>query len=231
MKNIKYIISAAVAIILTSTLVYIAWPQQYISTQTNDQPAQRQVDYTVIAFGDSLTAGYGLPLSESYPSILETYLEKENLRVKVINAGVSGETSKGNNERALFIKKQKADLILLGIGGNDALRNIAISETRKNIIETIEILRTQDPRPTIILLGMQAPLNAGLSYKKEFDRMYTDIAQTYNIPMIPFIIAEVFQKTEFMLPDGIHPNALGYTYLVQNYIGPKTVSLLKNKNQ
>ena len=111
----------------------------------------------IIAFGDSLTAGYGLSASEGYPAQLEAALRAEGLSVTVINSGVSGETTRGNLERAAFIRNQNPDLVLLGIGGNDALRQLPIEETQKNIEETITTLQGGVNPPVVVLLEMQAP--------------------------------------------------------------------------
>ena len=153
----------------------------------------------IIAFGDSLTAGYGLPQSESYPAQLETALRSLQYSVSVINSGVSGETTRGNLERASFIRSQNPDVVLLGIGGNDDLRALP---------------------PVVVLLAMQAPLNAGLGYKREFDGMYELIAEETGSVIVPFITAEVFLSSENKLSDGIHYNKTGYAKVVELYLLP-----------
>ncbi|MEZ4195604.1 MAG: arylesterase [Candidatus Paceibacterota bacterium] len=174
----------------------------------------------IVAFGDSLTAGLGLPISDSYPAQLETALTAKQLAVTVINSGVSGETTKGNLERASFIRSQNPDIVLLGIGGNDALRLLPISETRKNIDETIGILKGGVNPPVVILLQMQAPLNAGLGYKNEFDSIYEELAEKHNILLVPFLTAEIFLDNANKLSDGIHLNQVGYGKVVDQYLMP-----------
>lgn len=181
----------------------------------------------IIAFGDSLTAGYGLPAGESYPAQLQIALDKLGLVTEVINSGVSGETTKGNLERAQFIRAQNPDIVLLGIGGNDALRLLPIEETIKNFDETIRTLKSGDNPPVIIILRMQAPLNAGLSYKKSFDDMYEDLASLHNAILLPFLTAELFLKSEYKLSDGIHYNQAGYAQVVELYILPTVSELVK----
>lgn len=185
----------------------------------------------IIAFGDSLTAGYRLPLSESYPAQLEAKLVSEGFSVRVINAGVSGETTQGNRERAEFIRGQNPNIVILGIGGNDALRALPLSETKKNIQATIEALLSGMEPPKIILLKMQAPLNSGIAYKKEFDAIYEDIAEAYDIPLVPFLVLEVFLNSKYMLDDGIHPNKDGYNVLVEKYIWKEVAKLIGNSSK
>lgn len=187
---------------------------------------QAAASISIVAFGDSLTAGYGLPASESYPAQLESVLQAKGYSVTVVNAGVSGETTRGNLERAPFIRAQNPDIVLLGIGGNDALRLLPLSDTRKNIASTIEILQAGDQPPVVILLAMQAPLTSGLGYKQEFDQLYSDLANTYEIPVVPFITSEVFLQAENKLPDGIHYNKTGYGIVVQNYLLPVVEQVL-----
>ena len=172
----------------------------------------------IIAFGDSLTAGYDLPVDESYPAQLEAALKAKGKNVSVINSGVSGETTRGNLERAPFIRSQNPDIVLLGIGGNDALRSLPVEETKKNISETIDILKSGENRPVVILLQMQAPLNAGLSYKRTFDALYQDIATSKSVMLLPFLTTEIFLKQENKISDGIHLNKVGYGKVVQQYL-------------
>jgi acyl-CoA thioesterase I len=184
-------------------------------------------EVTIIAFGDSLTAGYGLPQNESYPAQLETALKAEGKSVTIINAGVSGETSRGNLERAEFIRSQNPHVVLLGIGGNDALRALPVSDTKANITKTIETLQAKENPPVVILLKMQSPLNAGLSYKREFDAMYEEIAETQKIILLPFLTAEVFLNQENKLPDGIHLNKVGYQKVVEQYLLEPVVEVIE----
>jgi acyl-CoA thioesterase I len=180
----------------------------------------------IVAFGDSLTAGYGLPQSESYPAQLEVVLKANKYSVSVINAGVSGETSRGNLERAAFIRSQNPDIVLLGIGGNDALRLLPVAETRKNLTETISILQAGENPPVIIVLAMQAPLNVGLSYKKEFDSLYESIATETGSILVPFITTEVFLNSANKLSDGIHLNKDGYAKVIELYLLPVLIEIL-----
>ncbi len=214
MKNIK-IILIIVALVVVSSLIwffYFRADEKNIVLEKN----QGEATYTIIAFGDSLTAGYGLPLYESYPEQLEEILKAKGLEIKVINAGVSGETTKGNNERANFIKEQNPDMIIWGIGGNDALRALPVEEVKKNMESTIQILQSAKNKPKILMLKMQSPLNAGLKYKKDFDSIYEDLARKYDLPLAPFVVSSVFLNPELMLEDRIHPNKDGYAKLIED---------------
>lgn len=214
MKNIKIILIIIVSVIL---ILFLSW-YFFLRSTSEDIVLEANEDgssYTIVAFGDSLTAGYGLPLSESYPAQLEERLKAEGLDIKVINAGVSGETTKGNNERATFIRDQKPNMIIWGIGGNDALRALPVSEMKSNMESTIKILQSGENKPKILMLEMQSPLNAGFKYKKEFDAVYEDLSKKYDLPLVPFLVASVFLNGDLMLQDRIHPNKEGYAKLIE----------------
>jgi acyl-CoA thioesterase-1 len=202
-------------------------------TLVNDGPRPTPREATgksgtlIVAFGDSLTAGYGIPLTESYPAQLEARLKEKGYSVTVVNAGVSGETTRGNLERALFIRNQNPDIVLLGIGGNDALRLLPFEETEKNMRETITTLQSGDVVPQIVLLQMQAPLTSGLGYKQKFDALYETLSEEYNLMLVPFYTREVFLNPEYKLDDGIHFNKAGYAFVVEEYLLEPLIDLLK----
>ncbi len=216
MRNIKLYLFIIGLIALSGVAWFFFFPTNNKGDIT--QTANKVSTYTIIAFGDSLTAGYGLPLHESYPYQLEEKLKAKGLNIKVINAGISGETTKGNNERASFIKDQNPDMVILGIGGNDALRALPVKEMKMNIESTINILQSAESKPKILLLQMQSPLNAGLAYKREFDAVYKDLAKKYDIPLVPFLTVSVFLNPDLMLSDRIHPNKAGYAKLIDDSI-------------
>ena len=183
----------------------------------------------IIAFGDSLTAGYGVLQSEAYPAQLETALTKAGYLVSVINAGVSGETTRGNLERANFIQSQNPDIVIVGIGGNDALRSLPIEETEKNIRATIDILQSSVVPPQILLLKMQAPLNAGTAYKQQFDSLFETLALEKGLTLVPFITEDIFLDKANKISDGIHYNQLGYQKVVEQHIFPAVLKLLEKR--
>ncbi len=194
---------------------------------SDTEQSEQRAEVRIVAFGDSLTAGFGLPLAESYPAILERTLHELGHSVEVVNAGVSGETTAGARERAQFIRdRQNADIVLLGIGGNDALRSLPVSEARANITHILTTLTSGEDAPQVLLLQIQAPQNAGVAYKEAFDALYPDLAREFDIPLVPFVVLEVVRDSAFMLPDGIHPNSAGYEFLVHEYIAPAVEALL-----
>lgn len=192
--------------------------QEVVSVSLIDQSSD--ADIKIIAFGDSLTAGFGVSQSEAYPAQLEAQLLAQGYDVQVINSGVSGETTAGNKERASFIASQAADIVLLGIGGNDALRVLSVADATQNIRSTIDVLQNSDQSPIILLLQIQAPLNAGQAYKNEFDAMYQSIATDKKITLVPFLTEEIFFDNTNKLPDGIHYNAQGYRKVVDQHVLP-----------
>ncbi len=234
MKNlhISKRILTVVSIALICTVGSIFYFRSANSNNTNLKKSVTDIpeksETKIIAFGDSLTAGYGLTLDEAYPAQLEVSLRKMGYAVSVINSGVSGETSRGNKERAQFIASQNGDIVILGIGGNDALRLLSVEDAKKNIKETIDILKAgKTPPRSIVLLKMQAPLTAGLQYKKNFDALYKEVAEEKGLVLVPFLTTELFLDSANRLPDGIHYNKEGYRKAVEMYVAPAIAKILK----
>lgn len=165
---------------------------------------------TVLAFGDSLYAGYGLNRGESLPDAIQERLRAKGIDGELINAGVSGDTTAGGRKRLAYTLDQldrKPDLVLLGLGGNDALRQIDPAETRANLDAMLsELDRRGIP---VILTGMLAPPNLGPDYASQFNDIWRDLARKHGAVLDPFILAGVIGNRSLMLPDGIHPNAQG----------------------
>src|SRR5690606_32445490 len=132
---------------------------------------------TILCFGDSITAGYGLDDdNDAYPALLQQKLDSLDLNYTVINSGVSGETTAGGRSRIDWVIKQNVDLFLLELGANDGLRGVALSETRANLQAIINVVKEKSPNTTIILAGMELPPNMGQEYTTEFRQLYADIA-------------------------------------------------------
>lgn len=224
----KKIISSIVAVAVLSLLVggYFIFFIPRATAPSPVSPLELKDAVRIVALGDSLTAGYGIPLADSYPSQLQNALRAEGYNVEVINAGVSGETTSGTVARAQFIRDQNPRIVLLGIGGNDALRFLPLDDMRKNMRETIRILQSGEDPPQILFLQMQAPLNAGFAYKRDFDSIYTALAKEFDIPLVPFIVAEVQLDPKYVIEDGIHLNKEGYAVLVEKYIEPAVREVL-----
>lgn len=180
--------------------------------------------FKIVAFGDSLTAGLGVDLKDTYPSILENVLnnypeyKKYNVTFDVVNMGVSGETSSGGLDRVDFVLEQKPDLILMGLGANDMLRSTNPILVKANIDTMVQKI-TMSNTP-LILIGMQSVVSNGTEYKKEFDTIFPTVANKYSIPLVPFFLEGVALVPDLNNVDGIHPNRLGYEKIIDKNLLP-----------
>ncbi len=171
---------------------------------------------TIVFFGNSLTAGYGVDPTEAYPALIQNIIDSLKLNYKVINAGVSGETSAGGNGRIDWILRQPVDVFVLELGGNDGLRGIPLSETRKNLQAIIDKVKSKYPDAKIMLEGMQIPPNMGQQYVTGFKNIYPELSAKNNIPVVPFLLQDVGGDAKLNQPDGIHPTAEGHKILAKN---------------
>jgi acyl-CoA thioesterase-1 len=174
---------------------------------------------TIVAVGDSLTAGYGLAEADAYPAQLERKLHQAGYRWRVINAGISGETSSGTLSRVDWILKLKPDLVILETGANDGLRGVNPRLTRGNIDKTVS--RLQQKGVVVVLAGMRMFNNLGPSYTKEFAAIYPEVAAKHHLILVPFFLSGVAGDAALNQADGIHPLAKGYgivTELVYPYL-------------
>lgn len=171
---------------------------------------------TVLMLGTSLTAGLGLQPEDAYPALLQQRMDSAGLPFRVINAGVSGETSAGALRRLDWLMRQEFDLLLLETGANDMLRGMDLDSTRVNIQRIIDRVRDERPEVTILLAGMLAPPNLGQEYAEAYARMYIELAEQNNLPFIPFLLEGVGGVPEMNQPDGIHPNEEGARQVAEN---------------
>ena len=166
---------------------------------------------TILCFGDSITAGYGLEDSaDAFPGVLQEKIDALNLEYTVINSGLSGETSAGGKSRIDWVLNQEVAIFLLELGANDGLRGVPLSETRTNLQAIIDIVKEKSPKTTIILAGMELPPNMGQEYTTEFRQLYADLAQKNNLAFIPFILKDVGGIKALNQNDGIHPTIEGH---------------------
>jgi len=186
--------------------------------------ASRPEERVLVAFGDSLTAGLGLSPEESYPARLQEKLLLSGYRYRVVNAGVSGDTTAGGVRRVEWVLKSKPDVVILELGANDGLRGLDLAETRANLDQIIQRLLAGNA--TVILAGMKLPPNYGADYTKAFQALYADLAQRHGIPFIPFFLEGVAAKPDLNQADGIHPTGQGYAVVVTN-LWPVLEPLLK----
>jgi acyl-CoA thioesterase-1 len=162
---------------------------------------------TVVFLGDSLTAGLGLSPELSFPSLIQERIEVGGLDFAVVNAGVSGDTSAGGLRRLEWALQGQPQVLVVALGGNDGLRGLPPEDLRKNLAAIIE--RGQQARLAVILAGMEAPPNNGPDYTARFRQVYPDLARTYDIPLIPFLLDGVAGEPSLNQSDGIHPNPEG----------------------
>jgi len=198
-----------------------------VSCQENsgDRPKQQQVEQqkevkkskSMIFFGDSLTAGYGLDEpSLAFPGLIQAKLDSANLGYEVVNAGVSGETSSGGVERIDWILTKPVDVFILELGANDGLRGIPIESTTKNLQTIIDKVKSKNAEAKIILAGMQVPPNMGQRYSSGFKSMFAELATKNNIELIPFLLEGVGGETKLNQADGIHPTVEGHKIVAEN---------------
>jgi acyl-CoA thioesterase-1 len=165
---------------------------------------------TILFFGDSLTAGYGLDdPSEAFPGVVQNKIDSAKLPYKVINAGVSGETTAGGKGRINWVLKQKVDVFVLELGANDGLRGIPVSETKKNLQSIIDTVKARYPGAKIVLAGMQVPPNMGAAYANGFKAIFPALAVKNHIALVPFLLKGVGGIPSLNQHDGIHPTAEG----------------------
>jgi len=172
---------------------------------------------TIVFFGNSLTAGYGLDdPSLAFSGLIQKRIDSLGLAYKVINAGVSGETTSGGNSRIDWLLKQPLDIFVLELGGNDGLRGIPVSETRKNLQQILDKVKAKYPDAKLVLAGMQIPPNMGQKYANEFKAVYKELADKNNITLIPFLLQGVGGESKLNQADGIHPTVEGHRILAEN---------------
>ncbi|TKD50405.1 arylesterase [Sphingomonas baiyangensis] len=181
----------------------------------------------VVAFGDSLYAGYGVLAQQSFPAVLQRALADAGVRAEVRNAGVSGDTSAAGRRRLAFALDgldRKPDLVIVGLGGNDMLRGLPPAETRANLTAILDELRRREI-PTM-LTGMIAAPNMGADYARDFNAIFPELAEEYGIPLDPFFLDGVVTDTALMLPDRIHPNPQGIERIVDR-VTPRVATALR----
>lgn len=180
----------------------------------------------ILAFGDSLTAGFGVDPRDSYPARLQRLLDEKGYHYKVVNAGVSGDTTAGGAARIGWALQHEPEIVILELGANDGLRGLPISEMRKNLSKIIEACRKKGAK--VLLAGMEITPNLGVEYSQDFRESFTLLAKQYEVSLIPFFLENVAARPELTQSDGIHPRANGYeiaTQTVFKYLEP----MLKKK--
>jgi acyl-CoA thioesterase-1 len=173
---------------------------------------------TIVFFGDSLTAGYGLaePAEEAFPAVIQKKLSDAQLPWRVVNAGSSGETTSGGLRRVDWILRQPVDVFVLELGANDGLRGIEPAVSRSNLQGVIDHVREKYPAAKILLVGMQMPASFGPDYVRDFAAIYPTLAEKNHTALVPFLLDGVALRPELNQGDGIHPNADGHVIVAEN---------------
>lgn len=193
-------------------------------TQAGEPAATASAEVTgptrnILAFGDSLFAGYGIGVENSYPAQLQEALRQRGVNAQIVNAAVSGETSGAGRQRLAFAldnQQAKPDLVLLELGGNDMLRGLAPEETRANFEAMLSELQRRDI--SVLLMGMRAPPNYGPQYQQAFDSLYSDLAQQYDAELIPFWLESIYLDPSLFQNDRLHPTREGIAALVEDTV-------------
>jgi acyl-CoA thioesterase-1 len=180
------------------------------STEVSNKPAR------ILFLGNSLSAGYGLDKSQAYPAIIQQKIDSLGWKFRVINAGLSGDTSAGGLRRINWLLRQQIDVLVLELGGNDGLRGIPIEETRKNLQAIIDSTRKKNPNVKLLIAGMQVPPNMGERYAGQFLSIFEDLGKQKGAVLIPFLLEGVGGIPELNLPDRVHPTAEGHAIVAEN---------------
>jgi acyl-CoA thioesterase-1 len=172
---------------------------------------------TILALGDSLTAGYGLSRSEAYPALIGEKMRSANYQFEMINAGSSGDTTAGGLRRLPeLLRRKKIDILILALGINDAFRGVPVEQMRTNLQAIIDQTRAGHPGVSIIIAGMQLPLAASDGYVRAFGEMFGALAEKNHATLIPYLLEGVGGNSELNQPDLVHPNAAGQRILAEN---------------
>lgn len=218
LKSIKTISPVILLLVATTFFTFSCNQKQETEkkvTSTADKKPEKQKKKNILFYGNSLTAGYGLDEDESFPSLIQNKIDSLNLNYRVINGGLSGETTASGLSRLDWFLEDRPEVFILELGGNDGLRGIPLAETRKNLNAIISSVSSRFPATKILLAGMQIPPNMGQEYAEEFRKMYAEIATKQEVEMIPFLLEGVAGNPDLNLPDGIHPTSEGQKIVAQ----------------
>jgi acyl-CoA thioesterase-1 len=187
------------------------------TSRTNEATtAPKDSTKNIVFFGNSLTAGFGVDPSEAFPARIQEKIDSLSLPYKVINGGLSGETTAGGKERIDWLLRQRVDVFVLELGGNDGLRGIPVTETAKNLQIILDRVKAKYPAAKLMLAGMQVPPNMGSKYAGEFRTVYKQLADKNHIALVPFLLEGVGGIPDLNQPDGIHPTPKGHRIVAEN---------------
>lgn len=179
-------------------------------------PAATRASKTILVLGDSLAAGLGLDPDQAFPALLQERIDAAGLDCKVVNAGVSGDTTAGGLRRLNWLLRQKVEILIVELGGNDGLRGIQPESTQANLQAMIDQARKKYPDIRIILAGMRLPPNLGAEYLQKFERIFPTLAEKNDAALVPFLLEGVGGERNLNQSDGIHPTAEGQRIVADN---------------
>lgn len=185
-------------------------PQETTASETSGSTKK------ILFFGDSLTAGYGLEVSQAFPSIIQQKIDSLELDYTVINAGLSGETTASGKNRMAWVLEDDIDIVIIELGANDGLRGVPLTETAANLQSMVDIVQSKLPEAKIILAGMKIPPNMGPEYTSKFESIFPKLAASENIHLIPFLLENVAGIPDLNQSDGIHPTVEGQKLVAEN---------------
>jgi len=184
--------------------------EKVVQSENLEQQETKTKKKLILFFGNSLTAGYGIEAEDAFPGLVASRIDSLGLDYRIINGGLSGETTASGVARLEWFLEEEPDIFILELGGNDGLRGIAISETEKNLRAMIQMVKAKYPKTKILLAGMQIPPNMGQEYSSGFKDLYPRVSQEENLTLIPFLLEGVAGNPTLNLPDGIHPTEEGH---------------------
>lgn len=199
-------------VLLWFVLVFLILTQ----TAKSEEPRRPLKSSTVLVLGDSLAAGFGVDPSEAFPALLQRRSEETGLPARVVNGGVSGDTTAGGLRRLDWMLKSPVDVLVVELGGNDGLRGLPIESTRSNLTAIIQRTRARHPRAEVVVAGMQMPPNVGRDYADRFRNLFPEVARQEKASLIPFLLEGVGGVPELNLPDQIHPTPQGHRVIASN---------------
>ena len=187
------------------------------SIKTKENTTEQANTKTILFFGDSLTAGYGLEdVDDAFPAIIQAKIDSLSLKYTVINSGVSGETSAGGKSRIDWVLNQDIDVFILELGANDGLRGVPLQQTKENLQAIIDAVLKKNKNTKIVLAGMQLPPNMGIDYITEFKTIFPELAKKNKLDLIPFLLKDVGGIPSLNQADGIHPTIEGQKIVADN---------------
>jgi acyl-CoA thioesterase-1 len=192
-------------------------PSTEVASETETESTENSTSKTILFFGDSLTAGYGLEdVNDAFPGLIQRKIDSLQLDYTIVNSGISGETTSGGKNRIDWVLKEEPSIFILELGANDGLRGVPLDQSKANLQAIIDSVNKKYPTTKIVLAGMQIPPNMGQDYTTEFKNMFPELAEKNDIYLIPFLLENVGGIPDLNQKDGIHPTKAGHKILAEN---------------